>query len=506
MAGPRVAIIGTGFGGLAAAVRLRQAGIEDLVLFEKSTDVGGVWRENIYPGAACDVPSHLYSLSFAPKADWSRRFAPQEEIHQYLRDVARDFDLLGFIRFGTEALTAAFDEDGGAWRLTLGDGTVHEAEVLIAATGQLSRPSTPDIPGLDRFEGALFHSARWDHDHDLAGERVAVIGTGASAVQFVPAIAPRTARLTVFQRSAPYVLTKPDRAYRERAKRAYRWVPGLLRLSRQRNYLVNEMRSLGFNTEPRLLFAHRARYRRHLRRQVADPALREKLTPTDPMGCKRILMSDDWYPTLQLPQVEVVTERIAEVRPRSVVTADGAERPVDTIVLGTGFAATEFLLPMRITGRDGRDLHEQWKDGASAYLGTVVPGFPNLFVLYGPNTNLGHNSILLMLEAQVGWVVQAVRALRDGRARWLDVRRELADAFDAWVQERMRGTVFAGGCRSWYLTESGRNTQNWPASTLTFRRRLRRLELGDFEPSPSPAGATKAPVSSLTGAPRPPGE
>ena len=492
MVAPRVAIIGAGFGGLAAAVRLRQAGVEDLVLFEKSTDVGGVWRENTYPGAACDVPSHLYSLSFAPKADWSRRFAPQGEIHSYLRDVARDFDLLPAIRFGTEVLAAAFDEDSGTWRLQLSDGTEHEVEVLIAATGQLSRPSPPGIPGLDGFNGTLFHSARWQHEHDLTGERVAVVGTGASAVQFVPAIAARTARLTVFQRSAPYVLPKHDHAYPTAARRALRWVPGLLRLSRTRVYLVNELRSLGFNTEPRLLFAHRARYRRHLRREVADPALREKLTPTDPMGCKRILISNDWYPALLQPQVEVVTDRIVEVRPHSIVTADGAERPVDTIVLGTGFAATEFLLPMRITGLGGCDLHEQWKDGASAYLGTVVPGFPNLFVLYGPNTNLGHNSILVMLEAQVGWVVQAVRALRKGRVRWLDVRREVADAFDAWVHERTGRTVFAGGCRSWYLTESGRNTQNWPASTLTFRRRLRRLDLGDFEPVPAPGDQSTA--------------
>lgn len=486
----RVAIVGTGFGGLAAAVRLKEAGIEDLVLFEKSTDVGGVWRENTYPGAACDVASHLYSLSFAPKADWSRRFAPQAEIHQYLRDVARDFDVLRHIRFGTEVLAAAFDEAGGTWRLTLSGGDEYEADVLITATGQLSRPSTPDIPGLDRFRGTMFHSAQWKHDHDLTGERVAVLGTGASAIQFVPEIAPRAARLTLFQRSAPYVLPKPDGPYDEGERRRYARVPGLLRLSRERIYFTNELRSLGFNTEPRLLFAHRRRYRAHLAQAVPDPALRKMLTPSDPMGCKRILMSNDWYPALQLPQVEVVTDGIREVREHSIVSADGTEREVDTIVLGTGFAATEFLAPMRITGRGGRDLHEQWRDGASAYLGTVVPGFPNLFVLYGPNTNLGHNSILVMLEAQVGWVVQAVRALQDGRRRWLEVRRDVAEAFDSWVQERVGHTVFAGGCRSWYLTASGRNTQNWPASTLTFRRRLRRLRLEDFQPAPDRPGAS----------------
>jgi cation diffusion facilitator CzcD-associated flavoprotein CzcO len=477
----RVAIIGTGFSGLAAAVRLKQAGVEDLVLFERSADVGGVWRENTYPGAACDVPSHLYSFSFAPKADWSRRFAPQAEIHQYLRDVARDFDVLRHIRFGTEVLAADFDEASGRWKLSLDGGAVDEADILVAATGQLSRPGTPDVPGLDRFRGTLFHSARWNHDHDLRGKRVAVLGTGASAIQFVPAIAGDTARLTVFQRSAPYVLPKPDRTYRERARSAFGRIPGLLRLSRGGNYLANELRSLGFNTDPRLLAGHRARYHRHLEREVPDPQLRARLTPTDPMGCKRILMSNDWYPALQLPQVEVVTDRVCEVREHSVITEDGTERPVDTIVLGTGFAATEFLVPMRVTGRGGRDLHQQWKDGASAYLGTVVPGFPNFFVLYGPNTNLGHNSIIVMIEAQVGWVLQAVRELRRRRLRWMDVRPEIAAAFDAWVQRRTRGTVFAAGCHSWYLTDRGRNTQNWPASTLTFRRRLRRLRLQEFE-------------------------
>jgi cation diffusion facilitator CzcD-associated flavoprotein CzcO len=307
-----------------------------------------------------------------------------------------------------------------------------------------------------------------------------VIGTGASAIQFVPAVAARTASLTVFQRSAPFVFPKHDAPYSERARRAFAHVPGLLRLSRLSVYLRNEFRSLFLNTEPRLLATYRLAYRRHLRRAVPDPVLRKKLTPSDPLGCKRILISNDWYPALQLPQVEVVTEAISEVRERSLVTADGVEHEADTIILGTGFAATEFLVPMAVTGRGGRDLHAQWKDGASAYLGTVVPGFPNFFVLYGPNTNLGHNSIIVMIEAQVGWIVQAVQALRRGRVRRLEVRRAVAEAFDDWVQRRTAGTVFAAGCRSWYLTESGRNTQNWPASTLTFRRRLRRLRLADF--------------------------
>lgn len=478
-----VAIIGSGFGGVAAAVRLLQAGVRDLVLFERGDDVGGVWRANTYPGAACDIPSHLYSFSFAPKADWSRRFAPQAEIHAYLRDVARDFGVLPHIRFGTEVLAATFDEAAGRWRLELSDDTVREADAVIAACGQLSRPARPAVPGLEDFRGALFHSAEWDHEHDLTGKRVAVLGTGASAIQFVPRIAARTARLTVFQRSAPYVLPKRDRPYSRQTKAVYARMPGALRASRWANYWNNEVRTLGFNTEPRLLAGHLLRYRRHLRRAVADPALRARLTPADPMGCKRVLISSDWYPALQLPQVELCTDRVVRVRAHSVVTADGTEREIDTLVLGTGFAATDFLVPMRVTGRGGIDLHEQWAGGASAYLGTAVPGFPSFFTLYGPNTNLGHNSILFMIESQVGWVVQAVQQLQRGTA-WIDVRPEAARAFDDWVQARTRRTVFAGGCTSWYLTAGGRNTQNWPASTLTFRRRLRRLDLDHLELQP----------------------
>ena len=478
-------MIGAGFGGVAAAVRLREAGVEDLVVFERGDDVGGVWRANSYPGAACDVPSHLYSFSFAPKSDWSRRFAPQAEIQQYVRDVARDLDVLRHVRLRTEVRAATWDDDRGVWVLELSDGGRHEAQVLVAATGQLSRPSRPSVPGLDRFRGTLFHSAEWDHGHSFAGERVAVLGTGASAVQLVPHVAEQAARTTVFQRSAPYVLPKRDWAYPAVVRAAFRRVPGLLRASRWGNYWNNELRSLGFNTDPRLLAGHARRFRRYLEHELPDPVLRAKATPTDPMGCKRILISNDWYAALRRDDVELCTDRVVGLTEDAVVTADGTVRQVDAVVLGTGFAATEFLVPMTVTGRDGRDLHEQWRGGARAHLGVAVPGFPNLFLLYGPNTNLGHNSILFMVEAQVGLVVQAVRRLARGDVRSLEVRADVADAFDAWVQERARGTVFAGGCTSWYLTADGRNTQNWPASTLTYRRRLRRLREADWVLAPA---------------------
>jgi cation diffusion facilitator CzcD-associated flavoprotein CzcO len=487
-----VAIIGTGFGGIGTAVQLKRSGVEDLVLFERSTDVGGVWRDNTYPGAACDVPSHLYSFSFAPKGDWSRRFAPQTEIHAYLRKVAADFDILRHVRFSSEVLSASFDERSGRWRLLLAGGAVHECDVVVAACGQLSRPAVPRLPGLESFAGQVFHSAEWDHSLDPTGRRIAVVGTGASAIQFVPEIAPKALQLSVFQRSAPYVLSKPDRAYGERTRTLLRRAPLLLRLDRLRTFCINEMRSLGFNTEPRLMKGHELRFRRHLRRQVADPALRAVLTPHDPIGCKRILQSNNWYPALTLPQVEVVTEAIAEVRPEGVVTIDGVLHEADTLVLGTGFAATELLAPMEVTGRGGRQLGDAWSEGAQAYLGTTVSGFPNLFLLYGPNTNLGHNSIVLMLESQIRYLTQAVKHLRGGTTRWMEVRTDVQESFNSWLQRRLRGTVFAGGCRSWYLTADGRNTQNWPGSTLDFRRRTRRLRLTDFVLQPATAVPSQA--------------
>jgi cation diffusion facilitator CzcD-associated flavoprotein CzcO len=480
----RVAIVGTGFGGIGAAVRLKQAGVEDLVLFERTDDVGGVWRDNTYPGAACDVASHLYSFSFAPKGDWSRRFAPQGEIHAYLRRVAADFDVVRHVRFATEVLAAHFDDSAGTWQLRLSDGSVHECDVVVAACGQLSRPAVPHLPGLESFAGTVFHSAHWDHGHDLTGRRVAVVGTGASAIQFVPEIAPKVAAMSVFQRSAPYVIRKPDREYGARTRALLARSPWLLRADRLRTYVTNEARSLGFNTEPRLMKGHELRFRRHLRRQVADPALRRALLPTDPIGCKRILQSDDWYPALIEPHVELVTSPIAQVRPDGIETADGLLHEADTIILGTGFTATELLAPMQVTGRGGRRLTDAWSRGAEAYLGTTVSGFPNLFLLYGPNTNLGHNSIVLMLESQIGYLVQAVQRVRSTGAV-LDVRADVQAAYNAWLQTRLAGTVFAGGCRSWYLTADGRNTQNWPGTTLDFRRRTRRLRPADYVLEPA---------------------
>jgi len=479
-----VAVVGTGFGGIGMAARLLRAGTTDLVLFEKDRDVGGVWRDNTYPGAACDVPSALYSFSFAPQSAWSRRFAGQAEIHDYLRRVAREQGVLPHVRFGVEVLSATFDEARGRWRLQLSTGDEHEADVLVAACGQLSRPAFPALPGLESFAGRAFHSARWDHGHDLHGRRVGVLGTGASAIQLVPEIVPQVAALTLFQRTAPYVVHKPDRVHGPRRRAVFSRVPGLQSADRLRTYVTNELRSLGFNTEPRLMKGLEVRFRRYLATQVREPGLRAALTPTDPLGCKRILQSNDWYPALTRPHVRVVTDRVVRVEPRGPVTADGTVHEVDTLVLATGFTATDLLVPMQVTGRGGRTLAQAWEQGAEAHLGTVVSGFPNLFVLYGPNTNLGHNSIVLMLEAQFRYVLQAVRHLQR-HGGWMDVRPQVQAAYNDELQRRLRGTVFAGGCRSWYLTASGRNTQNWPGSTLEFRLRLRRLRLADFALAPA---------------------
>jgi cation diffusion facilitator CzcD-associated flavoprotein CzcO len=487
---PSVAIIGTGYGGLGMAIQLKKAGYDDITIFEKAGDVGGCWRDNTYPGAACDVPSHLYSFSFEQKSDWSRRFAPQPEILQYLRDTATKYDVRRHIRFNTEVTAASFDEDAGSWHLELADGTTHDADVLVATTGQLNRPAYPRIPGMDTFAGELFHSARWNHDYDLAGKKVAVIGTGASAIQFVPQIAKEVGQLELFQRDAAHVIPKPDYAYSPLARTAFASVPGLQRLSRLATYCQLEPRAAAFTSFPQLMAPYAARFRRYLRNQVTDPALREKLTPKDPMGCKRILISNDFYSAMVRENVDVVTAGIEEIRPNGIVTADGVFHEVDAIILGTGFEATQLLAPMHITGRDGAVLRDEWRDGAQAYLGMSVAKFPNLFVLYGPNTNLSHSSIVYMLESQIGYVMQAVRLLARGQVSWLDVRADVQDSFNTKLQERIRASVWSQGCSSWYKTASGKNPISWPGFTFEYRRQTGKLDQSDYHLAPARESVT----------------
>jgi cation diffusion facilitator CzcD-associated flavoprotein CzcO len=480
---PTITIIGAGFGGIGMAARLLRAGFGNVTVFERADRVGGVWAANSYPGAACDIPAALYSFSFAPKADWSRRYPPQEEIRGYLEETARHFGVLPLIRFRTEVACVRFDDAAGQWELTLADGRRHRTDVLISACGQLSSPSVPAIPGADEFAGTAFHSARWRHDHDLAGRRVAVVGTGASAIQFVPHVVRRAAHTTVFQREAPHVIPKPDRSH------GLRRLPGALALDRAMTYARLEWRALGFTRRPELLRVADRMNEGLLTAQVRDPDLRRRLTPQGPAGCKRILLSDDYYAALDRPDVEVVTAPISRILPAGVLTADGAEHPVDTIIWGTGFTATDFLAPMTVIGAGGGDLRKAWRDGAEAYLGISVAGFPNLFLLYGPNTNLGHNSVVFMLESQFRYVLGAVRRIATTGTP-LDVRPEVQRQFSDWVRRRLGTTVWERGCTSWYRTASGRNTTNWPDFTFAYRVRTRRFDPAAYrtvEPADQPA-------------------
>ena len=476
-----VIIIGTGFGGIGLAIRLLQAGIQDFVLLEKASDIGGVWRENHYPGAACDVPSHLYSFSFERHFGWSRTFAPQADILRYLHHCTDKYHLRPHMQFGKEVERAQFDEPAGLWRVICKDVSTFDGRVLVAATGQLSRPLFPQGLQLDAFKGQLFHSAHWRHDYDLAGKKVAVVGTGASAIQFVPHVAQQAAQLTLFQRSPPYVLPKPERLYAGFWRRLFDRAPWLVALHRAWIYTILEYRQPMLRGFRPWMYLVERMFRKHLQEQVADPALRQKLTPDYPLGCKRILISDDYYPALARPNVELVTEPVQRLDARGVISASGRHFTVDCVILGTGFDATHFLAPMQVTGLNGITLEQAWREGVSAYLGLTVHGFPNFFMLYGPNTNLGHNSIVYMLESQFNYVLSALEKLGQKQGAALNVRQPVQQAFDRNLQDQLGASVWAGGCQSWYLDAKGRNSNNWPGFTFRYRRLTRQLNPADYE-------------------------
>ncbi|MDT7516197.1 flavin-containing monooxygenase [Rhodoferax mekongensis] len=462
-------LIGTGFAGVGMAVALRQAGIHDFLILEKSHDVGGVWRDNSYPGAACDVPSHLYSFSFEPNPDWSRVFSPQPEIYAYLQRCAAKYQLAQHTRYGSEVAEARYDEQQSLWRVVLTDGSSFRSRLLISATGQLSRPAYPKIKGMETFQGPTFHSAHWDHDYALSGKRVAVVGTGASALQFVPAIADKVAKLTVFQRSPAYIMPRPDRAYAGWEKALFRAIPGAMKLHRASIYLRYESRALAFTRFKGLMqWAVGRPFRALIKRQVPDAALRSKLMPDYPIGCKRILLSSEYLAAMSKPNVHLETCGIKQISSNAIETVDGTEHAVDAIIYGTGFAATEFLSPMRITGRGGVDLNQAWQGGARAYLGMTVPGFPNFFMLYGPNTNLGHNSIVYMIESQIRHVIRCLKAMQNTGADTMEVDTSRYTSFNAAVQQRLLSTVW-NGCKSWYVDANGHNSTNWPGFTLSYR-------------------------------------
>ncbi len=475
-----VVIVGAGFAGIGMAIRLKRRGIASFVVLERASEVGGTWRDNAYPGCACDIPSMLYSFSFAPNAEWTRTYPARDEIWQYLRRCVERHSLGAHLRFGTELVDAAYDEDAGAWRIRTSDGATIEARALVWATGFLNRPNVPELPGLASFAGAVIHSSAWDPALDVGGKDVAVIGTGASAIQIVPAIAPLARRVTLFQRTPAWVMPRGDAPVSPLRRLLRRRLPGFAWLERKLIYWQLELRAYGFTAEPRVLRAMEVLARRHLARGVAAPALRERLVPSYRMGCKRILLSDDYYPALERENVEVVTQGIRAVREQGIVTADGAEHHADAIVLATGFRATD-PPSVRIAGRGGVTLAEAWRDGMEAYLGTSVAGFPNLFLLIGPNTGLGHNSMVLMMEAQYRYVLSALDLLRARRARALDVRADVQARYNAKLQARLARTVWTSGCSSWYRDRSGKVTTLWPGFTFAFRARTRRVRPERYE-------------------------
>jgi cation diffusion facilitator CzcD-associated flavoprotein CzcO/acetyl esterase/lipase len=475
-----VIIIGAGFGGLGLAIQLKKARRHSFIVLERAGDVGGTWRDNIYPGCACDIPAMLYSFSFERSVNWTRIYPAQSEILAYLKRTARERDLCDHIRLNSEVAEARFDATSGTWAVILTDGSILRSRILVSAMGPLNKPNFGDIPGRQTFAGPSFHSSQWDSSVDLTGKNVAVIGTGASAIQFVPQIATRTGKLTIFSHTPPWVIPRRDAPIGARRKIARAWIPVYARLVRLAIYWMLEIRALGFVLKPELLERQEADMRRFIARSVPDPALRAKVTPAYRAGCKRILISDDYYPALARANVELVAEAVTEIRAHSVVTGGGREVAADVIIYATGFKATEGFAPVRIYGSNGIELGDVWRDGMHAYLGTSVSGFPNLFLVIGPNTGLGHNSMIVMMEAQYRYILDALRYGRNTIGRALDVRPDVMRAFNDDLQRRMQRTVWATGCSSWYQDARGKNVSLWPGFTFAFRTLTSRFDVTKY--------------------------
>lgn len=500
-----VVIVGAGFSGLGTAIRLLQEGHRDVLILERADEVGGAWRDNTYPGCACDVPSRLYSFSFAPNPAWSRRFAPREEIGQYLRRCVDEYDLTPNLRLGCELQRATWDSERQRWDLRTSTGPL-TAGLLVLAQGPLSEPAVPSLPGLDSFIGEAFHSAQWRHDLDLSTKRVGVIGTGASAIQFVPHLQRTARQVTVFQRTPPWIAPRRDRVIPLWQQRLFRLAPPVQRLARGWEYLAREATLPALLGNRTMSALGQREALGHLHRQVADPGMRAKLTPDYGLGCKRVLLSDDYYPALGQPNVDVVTDPITSVGPDAVLTAptaearDGdaiAEHPVDVLIYGTGFRVTDATYAQQVVGADGRSLSEVWEGSPQAHLGTTVAGFPNLFLMAGPNTGVGHTSLIYMIESQIDYLLSCLRLMRSRGLTAVEVRAEAQYAFNAELQSRMEPTVWAaGGCVGWYQDRTGRITSIWPEPTWRFRRRTRAFDPrqyvltaeGAAPPRPQPSG------------------
>ncbi len=477
-----VAIIGAGFSGLAAAVRLQERGNPSFIVFERAAAVGGTWRDNTYPGCGCDVRSHLYSFSFNPNPGWSRVYSKQPEIQQYLVETVSKFGLAPHIRYNTEIIRTEFSEETGRWTLTDRAGQQTTARAVIGATGPLNRPSIPKIKGLETFGGKAFHSSNWDHSCDLTGKRVAVIGTGASAIQIVPEIAPIAGQLTVFQRTPPYITPKPDRPIKAWEKRLFTALPVAQQAKRSLIYWLNELVGTGFLGNKTISKLGTETALKHLESQITAPELRRKLTPNYQLGCKRVLVSNDYYPALTRPNVSLETERIAEVTPTGIVTTDGKMHPTDVLIFGTGFVAADIIADLHIVGREGRVLFDEWaKTGPEAYYGITTSGYPNLFFLVGPNTGLGHNSIIHMIESQMNYIMDCLDVLDTaGPDAFLDVKPDVQQAHNADLQAQLQKTVWASGCQSWYQDSRGKITTIWPALTVTYRKLTKRVNPADY--------------------------
>jgi len=473
-----IAIVGGGFGGVGAAAMLKREGYEDVTVFEKGERIGGVWQHNTYPGAACDIPSHLYEYSFAPNS-WSRRFSPGPEIRAYVEGVARRFGVIDKVRTGTEVKSARWDESRGRWRLETTSGP-HEADILITACGQLSVPKVPPIAGLEDFDGPAFHTAEWRHDVDLAGKRVALIGTGCSAIQVGPAIQPEVAQLDVYQRSPGWTMSKGDHEYSRLSRAVFRRLPALRRLDRALVYGFQDLVAAAFTSHRWLLPVFRFQSTRQIKSAISDPELRRKVTPTYELGCKRVMLTDDWYPTLTRDNVELIAEGVEGVTSSGVRDATGVERPADAIVLATGFASHDFVAPMEIVGSGERTLSDAWAEVARAYLGLSVPGFPNMFLLYGPNTNGGSGSVVNTLECGIGHVLAALREMEREEASRIEVVPSAAEEFDRELRTALGGTVWQSGCSNWYVDENGNDPNNWPWTWSAYRRRTAQLVPGAY--------------------------
>ncbi|MES2340248.1 MAG: NAD(P)/FAD-dependent oxidoreductase [Pseudomonadota bacterium] len=474
----KVAILGAGFAGLCMGLKLQAKGETSFVILEKADRVGGTWRDNIYPGSGCDIPSHLYSYSFEPNPDWPEIFSAQPDILAYIEDVVEKHSLSSHLRFNSEVVSAAWDDGAALWRIGMADGSSLTCETFVTAWGQLNRPKLPPISGRDDFAGQAFHSAQWDASVDLAGKRVAVIGNGASAVQFVPEVAKLAGSLTLFQRSPNWIVPRMNRPYTAEEKARFRAQPAVMAKVREEIFEMAEAR-LAARRAGTLPVEEVPIPLAHLRAQVADPELRAKLTPDYELGCKRVLISNDFYPALTRPNVELVTEAISAMTPRGVVDATGREHAVDVVIYATGFETSSFAGDTGITGVGGLRLSDVWIDGPEAHLGLSVTGFPNLFMLYGPNTNLGHNSIIFMIEAQADYVLQALEVIAANGP--VSVRQEVADAYNADLQKALAATPWAGACTSWYKTADGRILNNWPHTARAYAEAVARFEVQDYE-------------------------